>query len=132
MKNAFTLDIDFKQFEKDIGKLAKKSHVSRAVKKSLLKVAKQIRKDARPEVPNDTGELEQSWEIQINSATDIDAGYNIVYAMYQHQGRRDDGTHIIRNRPAGGKSFFLRDTVDKNLSTYYKMFEEYFFEELGL
>jgi hypothetical protein len=34
------------------------------------------------------------------------------YAVYQHEGARNDGTHVIVNRPAGGKSKFLEDVVN--------------------
>lgn len=132
MKNAFTLKINTKPFLKYFKTAFSNKNIEPACYKALVKVAKQIRKDTYSSVPNDTSELEQSWEIERQSHTEIDAVYNIIYAMYQHQGRRADGTHIIRNRPAGGKSFFLKDTVDRNLKKYFDLFEEEFFKNLSL
>lgn len=131
MKNTFDLQFDAKEFDKLLSNFSGVK-LDSAVNKALKKVALQIRIDTRPSVPNDTGELENSWEIDEISFDDLEAGYNIIYAMYQHQGRREDGTHIIRNRPAGGKSFFLKETIDSNLTKYYKMFEEEFLRNLGL
>jgi hypothetical protein len=61
----------------------------------------------------------------------LEAGYNIIYAMYQHQGRRADGSHIIRNRPAGGETFFLKTTLDRNGQKYIDLFEKIVFAELN-
>lgn len=132
MKNVITLDINPRQLTQSLKRKFGRSAIERAVYNSLIKVAKQIRKDAYPFVPNDTGELESSWEIEKQNNTEIDAGYNIIYAMYQHQGRRQDGTRIIRNRPAGGKNFFLKETVDQNLRKYFDLFEKEFFKNLNL
>lgn len=131
MKNTFDLQFDTKEFDKLLDNFSG-ANLDSAVNKALKKVALQIRIDTRPSVPNDTSELENSWEIDEISFDDLEVGYNIIYAMYQHQGRRADGTHIIRNRPAGGKSFFLKETIDSNLAKYYKMFETELLNNLGL
>lgn len=131
MKKVFDLQFDTKEFNKLFNNLTG-SKLDKSINKALKKVASQIQTDTKPHVPNDTSDLLNSWEIDEISFNEIDAGYNIIYAMYQHQGRREDGTHIILNRPAGGKSFFLKETIDQNLQKYFDMFEKEFFNNLDL
>jgi len=131
MKKVFDLQFDTKEFNKLLNNL-NGSKLDKSINKALKKVVNQIQIDTKPHVPNDTSDLLNSWEIDEISFNEIEAGYNIIYAMYQHQGRREDGTHIILNRPAGGKSFFLKETIDQNLQKYFDMFEKEFFNNLDL
>jgi len=131
MKKVFDLQFDTKEFNKLLNNL-NGSKLDKSINKALKKVVNQIQIDTKPHVPNDTSDLLNSWEIDEISFNEIQAGYNIIYAMYQHQGRREDGTHIILNRPAGGKSFFLKETIDQNLQKYFDMFEKEFFNNLDL
>jgi len=131
MKKVFDLQFDTKEFNKLLNNL-NGSKLDKSINKALKKVVNQIQIDTKPHVPNDTSDLLNSWEIDEIRFNEIEAGYNIIYAMYQHQGRREDGTHIILNRPAGGKSFFLKETIDQNLQKYFDMFEKEFFNNLDL
>ena len=83
----------------------------------LEKVARKIQGDAYDKVPNDTGELVRSYKYFVRFG-EMEAGYDVEYAEYQHRGSRRDGTHIIRNRPAGGQSDFLYETVEQNIDDY--------------
>jgi hypothetical protein len=121
--------LDFKDLKSWIDKQPKL--VDKACLNALYKVAEQIEKDTKPDVPLDTKELVDSYTIEKKGKLTIEAGYDIVYAMYQHQGRRADGTHIIRNRPAGGKTFFLKSNLDKNAQKYIDLFAEIVFKELN-
>jgi hypothetical protein len=68
-------------------------------------------------VPVGEGQLKSSKTVQSNIADkSIIAGYNEEYAGYQHQGRRMNGTRIVRQRPAGGQSFFLSTALNENRS----------------
>jgi hypothetical protein len=103
---------DLSDFNNYMGKLNRETE--RAVSKALDDVVETVYNLARPNVPHDTGDLLDSWTVEIRSELEILVGFDTEYAMYQHQGRRQDGTHIIRNRPAGGKSFFLKKAIDEN------------------
>lgn len=103
---------DLSDFNNYMGGLNRQTE--KAVSKALDDVVEVVYNLARPNVPHDTGDLLDSWRVEIRSELEVLAGYDTVYAMYQHQGRRKDGTHIIRNRPAGGKSFFLKKAIDEN------------------
>jgi len=119
--------LDLKSLQKGLTNFQK--DVVKRIPKALEKVAEQIRIDSRDKVPQDTRELVNSWTVEKKGDLTLEAGYDIVYAMYQHQGRRADGTHIIRNRPAGGQSFFLKSTIDSNLQKYFDLFEKEIFKD---
>lgn len=117
-----TFDLDFKELETNLSRLSSPAFINSIAKEALHVVAKQIQKDSKPLVPKDTKDLVNSWKVENSGTLSLEAGYDIIYAMYQHQGVRSDGTHIIRNRPAGGESFFLKKPIDRNLKSYYKMY----------
>lgn len=114
-------EIDYKELLQQFS-LFNKREVSTAVNKALSKVAIQIRRDSINKVPRAKGGLINSWKVEKSDLT-IEMGYDIIYAMYQHQGRRADGTHIIRNRPAGGQSYYLSEPLNQNLDKYFELFE---------
>ena len=70
-----------------------------------------IESNANAKAPHDSGDL-------IGSSGTIPQGlegtvyYDADYAPYQHEGQRKDGSHVIRNRPAGGESYFLKSVVE--------------------
>lgn len=114
--------IDTSKFTRSI-KSIKGQFFDRAVRKALDKVSDQLLEDMKPDVPRDTGDLLGSWKKEYPRPLTVRAGLDIVYAMYQHQGRRQDGSRIIRNRPAGGKTFFMKIAVDKNYEKYVKLYK---------
>jgi len=124
-----------KSFYTDIAKLEKwfknldKATISRAVNFALSKIILEFKRDVLPNTPRDKGQLLNSWEVSKKELS-VEAGYNEIYAMYQEMGMRQDGTHIIRNRPAGGKTYFMKETLDENLQKYYKIYEEETFKQL--
>lgn len=122
--------IDDKKFQKELDRLSSKKEISRAVLYSLHKVAIEFRKDMITWTPQDTRELLDSWEIHYKNDLTIEVGMNTVYAMYQDMGMRRDGTHVIRNRPAGGKTGYFSETFDEGAKKYFVIFEKYFFERL--
>ena len=122
-------------FNTELKKLAKyfkdldKATISKAVNIAISKVALEFKRDVLPFTPRDKGELLNSWEVKKNNLS-IEEGYTEVYAMYQEMGMRQDGTHVIRNRPAGGKTYFMKETLDENRNKYLKMYEETVFNLL--
>lgn len=123
------INTDFKTVIKNLEIISNKSNINNAINKGLAKVALEIKRKATPFVPRGTGELLNSYEVQTIKGG-LEIGFNEVYAMYQHQGRWQDGTHIIRNRPAGGQSYFLKQPIDQNLSSLLDIFEETYFRTL--
>lgn len=124
------LSLNFEEVNKFFGEVSNRRHVEGIVKKALYEVAKEVKKDAMRLIPRDTGELANSWREEEVDEASIQVGYDIIYAMYQHQGRRADGTNVIRNRPAGGESFFLKKPLDRNHKKYMAIFEDTVINEL--
>lgn len=67
------------------------------------------------EVPHDTGQLQNSYGIDEEEEGYV-VGYNKVYAAYQHEGVRADGTHVVKNYQKGRKGKYLEDPIKNNLS----------------
>ena len=91
--------------------LDKPKHIK--TNKILRLVGEKILELAEPKLPVKDGILKSTGTV-INEGISVTVGYNTEYAAYQHEGRRQDGSHIIRNRPGGGESHFLSGTVVKN------------------
>lgn len=106
-----------------------KSLVTKVVSEALSTVALEFKRDVLPHTPRDKGQLLNSWKVQKKDLT-IEEGYTEIYAMYQEMGKRADGTHVIRNRPAGGKTFFMKSTIEENTKKYIKMYEDLVFKKL--
>jgi len=85
---------------------------------------------SRHEVPHDEGMLQASG----HTAPEADGwicAYNSIYAAFQHEGLRRDGSHVIRRYQKGRKKKFLEDPLlmnqakwneiaKKTLSTFIK------------
>jgi hypothetical protein len=93
------------------------------LKKSLKMAGEKILELSEPKLPVKDGILKSSGVV-IEESDNVLVGYNSEYASYQHEGRRKDGTRIIRNRPAGGESFFLSSTIEHNQSQILAFIEE--------
>ena len=105
-----------------VSELEKLAQQAKNPRKGLEAMAESIQKRSFGSVPYDRGDLRESWATENISTYSLLAGYNIPYAMYQHQGRRADGTHIIQNRPAGGESFFLLKSIERYASEHVEAF----------
>lgn len=91
-----------------------KARLEAAAPIALARAAEHVRGVAVSRTPNETGHLAGSAGVTVHGSgvgTVADVKYPGPYAAYQNRGRRWDGTHIIRNRPAGGQTGFLTDTV---------------------
>lgn len=117
-------ELDFGEVKRNLRKLNNTRLIEKAVKRALSKVALQMRRDSVNKVPRVTGSLVNSWKEESTGKLSIEVGYDIIYAFYQHQGRRNDGSHYITRRPGGGQSFFLKDPIEQNLQKYYNIYGE--------
>lgn len=78
----------------------------------LRRAVQDVRKEARPNTPFDTGDLANRGRQQVLGLNGIVA-WDVAYAQYQERGARSDGSHRIQSRPSGGKSHFAEDAVKK-------------------
>lgn len=102
----------------------------RAFDRAVEDVASKIGEIASKDVPVMEGILKSTFTYQkISNVWYI--GYNTEYAMYQHEGRRKDGTRIIRNRRGGGKSKFLTDSVTRNKQAILQLLSVQFYKYLS-
>jgi len=72
---------------------------------------------SRYEVPHDEGMLQAS----SHTAPDKDGWltvYNSVYAAFQHEGKRKDGSHVIRHYQKGRKGHYLLDPLTNNTARW--------------
>jgi hypothetical protein len=108
-----------------IGKLA----VKKIVLNTLEDVGNELLRRADLRVPHKEGILKDSG-IVIKESDAVLVGYDSEYASYQHQGVRQDGTRIIKNRPGGGETFWLKNTADENLDELMKVAQDEIVNEL--
>jgi hypothetical protein len=117
MKKSFNgknikFSIDNTEIVKKLDELARKSSQEMAIE-YLAQAKDEILRLSGFEVPHDTGQLQAS-----GGAERIREGwkifYNMVYAAYQHEGVRADGTRKIQNYQKGRKGKYLEDPVNKN------------------
>lgn len=85
---------------------------------------------SRYEVPHDEGTLQSSGHTE----PDVDGWltvYNTVYAAFQHEGRRKDGSHIIRHYQKGRKGKYLEDPLKQNTTKWQEIAKRKMLEFLG-
>jgi len=92
---------------------------------ALSDLGNKIQEISEPHVPVDKGLLKSSFTVEKINGKWV-CGYNEEYAMYIHQGIREDGTREIQNRPGGGKSFFLSQPVQDNKTQLLEFLQERF------
>lgn len=66
---------------------------------------------SKAKAPHDRGDLIGS-EQEIPDGLTGKVVFTAPHAVYQHEGMRLDGTHVIVNRPAGGESKFLESVIN--------------------
>lgn len=93
--------------------------VHEKVKKGVGDVANEVLRLSQFEVPHDTGNLQNSGHVE-DGESDAEkiVGYNTVYAAFQHEGMRADGTHVVTNWQDGRKKKYLEDPIRNNLDTF--------------
>ena len=109
---------NIKNFENLLVKELDKLSESR-VQKIMKAVSKQVLADMRNVTPYDTGQLYKSYFYKKTGEYKAEFGLNIEYAAYQHEG--GDGIRTIKNRPAGGETYFMLNTINKNYKNYLNL-----------
>jgi hypothetical protein len=114
------VEFDASDFEAHV--LIFQDKIKARILKGVNDVATEIMRLSQMEVPIDVGSLQNSGVVI--DATDLEApeatvGYNKVYAAYQHEGHRQDGsyqvTHYTNPR---SKSKYLEDPIRVNLAHF--------------
>jgi hypothetical protein len=77
---------------------------------AFRKIGQTIRFEVEGRIPKDTRELVESWGYEQQSNSLAEFGFNAVHSAYQHEG--GDKTRKIVNRPAGGESKFLANSIE--------------------
>lgn len=118
------VDWDTSSFDAAVEKLSQSAEEK--AKKGVSDVAAEILRLSQFEVPHDTGNLQNSGQIDPGNGLEQIVGYNTVYAAYQHEGIRADGTHPISQWQGGRKGKYLEDPIRHNLSTFKNYFNGIF------
>ncbi len=101
---------DKKRLLKSLEELAKDQNLSTPFRK----VAQTIQFEAEGRTPKDTRELVSSWQYEQKENTKATVGFTAEHSAYQHEG--GDGNRRIRNRPAGGESYYLTNAINAKKS----------------
>lgn len=122
------ITFDTKDLERGIEELARK--ISGASRNGVNDVATEVLRLSQFEVPHDDGLLMSSGVVEPVSDDEAIVGYNKTYASYQHEGRRADGTHVIKHYQKGRKGKYLEDPIKNNLPLFRKVMGRSFQFEL--
>jgi hypothetical protein len=89
----------------------------------LERVANELLRLSQLEVPHDKGSLQNSGQVAPEPGGFI-VGYNKVYAAYQHEGVRFDGTYPIKRYQKGRKGKYLEDPMKRNNNVFMNYIKE--------
>lgn len=112
MSKPFT--VDFRAFDADFIKLMEKS-APKELEKGLFKAASEMMRDAdtkEPKTPFEIGDLKGSKHYEPNQdrkEISIEAGYNLIYAAYQHE--KEKTSKSSYNLPGSGPKFLQKKMV---------------------
>lgn len=97
----------------DLDKLFK--HSEKAIESSLDEQAELLTKLSQKEVPKKDRVLVKSVETAKIGENSRRVSYDGPYAAYQHEGKRKDGSHVVRRYTTPGtKKFYIKDPLNKN------------------
>lgn len=113
--------------EFDAGMIALGISVGKKTHTAINAIATEILRLSQIEVPHDTGNLQNSGAVENGSSEDEKiVGYNTVYAAFQHEGVRADGSHVITHWQDGRKKKYLEDPIRNNLETFKNYYDGIF------
>ena len=98
--------------------------INAGAKKAVSDIAAEVLRLSQMEVPHDVGTLQNSGAVEPGTDEfEQIVGYNTVYAAYQHEGHRADGSHVITHYQGGRKGKYLEDPIRNNLDTFKSYFD---------
>ena len=118
------LEFNANDFLKKLGKISTNSGI--VVNRALSEMADALLLLSQAEVPLDEATLQNSGHTRPNGK-DWEVAYGgsaIDYAVFQHEGMRKDGTHIVVNHQHGRKSKYLEDPLLNNTSKWNSIFSQ--------
>jgi hypothetical protein len=133
--------LDFEEFDKKLWELMEKT-TPQICADAIFDAGSQLLQDADDEAPQTPwlhGALRRSRKVEkpVIKGTDItvDAGYDMEYAAYQHEGDWPDRSHVIKNWttdriPNPGKKF-LESKMIKHAGKYMKTIADYLKKKIG-
>ena len=74
-----------------------------AMDRALGRMAIDIERLSKEQVPHDKGHLKASGYHYKKGLLNWQVVYNKVYALFQHEGKRQDGSHVVRRYSKPGK-----------------------------
>lgn len=120
-------DIDDSEFQNRINELV--TMVDKKARGIFKTVANEVLRLSQNEVPIYTGSnkkaiggsLQNSGFVEDHDDESI-VGYNIVYAAYQHEGQRRDGSHVVTHytNPRSKKKF-LENPIKNNMDVWRQL-----------
>lgn len=111
------LTVDDSSFQRGIDEFLRRAENNKM--KALNDVADEVLRLSSREVPHDTGELQNSAEVE-QGFDEVTVGYNKVYAARLHE-------HPEYNFQKGRKGKYLEDPIKNNL----RVFREYIVKSMG-
>lgn len=118
--------IDFDVTELNAGLDRWLESVEEKTTQTVEAVANEVLRLSQFEVPHDTGNLQNSGSVSQASPVEFIVGYNTVYAAFQHEGVRADGTHVVTHWQDGRKKKYLEDPIRKNLDVFRAFYDSVF------
>jgi hypothetical protein len=79
--------------------------------KGLIALAQQIQKNAKSKMANITGEQRKNTVIGTVNPNFVIVAVNIVYAAYQEEGQRRDGTYKVKNRNSPAQDHAMKKAI---------------------
>ena len=117
------IEIQFKEVKRGLDKIDTK--IMTNIEYAILVVLHKLKKntdDKDPKTPHKTGDLKGSAQYNVKKKVGV-LRYTEPYALYQHEGMRKDGTHVIKNYTGGGdRRKFLEKEVIRNYNNYIEGF----------
>ncbi len=122
-KGGFTIEFDTSELERNLNKLSDES--DKWWREARSQMAEALLNLSQKEVPHDLGSLQASGKVFYKDNEDswvveYGSGNAKKYAIYVHEGMREDGSHVIANYQKGRKKKYLFDPLTKNLSLWNK------------
>lgn len=112
-------NVTFDTSNLEAGLLEFATSVGEKLAKGVDDIANEVLRLSQFEVPHDTGILQNSGQIDDGEGKyEKIVGYNTVYAAFQHEGVRADGSHVVTHWQDGRKKKYLEDPIRNNLTTF--------------
>lgn len=118
-----TFEFDTKELQDNLGKLSKEAEKWWVEARGQM--AEQLLTLSQEFVPHNKGTLQASGRVFYNEKEDAwiveyGKGNAEKYAIYVHEGMREDGSHVIVNYQKGRKKKYLFDPLTQNISLWNK------------